>query len=64
MYLYAELGNARPAWLAFSAEERQQYFDEDSTPHRAGYRYLAVWKRPGPEQVEMLERSVAPAGWQ
>ncbi|MDX1547574.1 MAG: DUF6616 family protein [Rhodothermales bacterium] len=71
MHLYVELWNARPAWLTLSAEERHQYFEtvgaerggvalnEDGTPHRAGYRYRAAWKMPGPERVEMLERSAA-----
>lgn len=36
--------------------------DED-TPYRGDYRYLAVWKMPSREQVEMLEASVQQAGW-
>ncbi|MEM7352831.1 MAG: DUF6616 family protein [Acidobacteriota bacterium] len=36
--------------------------DED-TPHRGDYRYLALWKMPTLEQVEMLEASVQQAGW-
>ena len=36
--------------------------DED-TPHRSDYRYLAVWKMPGREQVDMLEQILEEAGW-
>ncbi len=37
--------------------------NDEETPHRGDYRYLAVWKMPSLEQVEMLERSVEQAGW-
>ena len=36
--------------------------DED-TPYRAGYRYLAAWKMPGREQVDLLEEVLEEAGW-
>jgi len=37
--------------------------NDEETPHRSNYRYLAVWKMPSLEQVEMLESSVERAGW-
>ena len=36
--------------------------DED-TPHRAAYRYLAAWTMPGREQVDLLEGILDEAGW-
>ncbi len=36
--------------------------NDDETPHRGDYRYLAVWKMPSLEQVRMLEASVQRAG--
>ena len=37
--------------------------NDEETPYRCDYRYLAVWKMPRRAQVEMLERSVEQAGW-
>ncbi len=37
--------------------------NDADTPHGSDYRYLAVWKMPRLEHVEMLERSVEQAGW-
>lgn len=36
--------------------------DED-TPHRTAYRYLAAWTMPGAEQVALLENILEEAGW-
>ena len=36
--------------------------DED-TPYRSDYRYLAVWKMPGQEQVDLLEKILEEAAW-
>ena len=36
--------------------------DED-TPYRSDYRYLAVWKMPDREQVDLLEQTLEEAGW-
>ena len=37
--------------------------NDPDTSHRADHHYIAVWKMPGPEQVELFERTVAAAGW-
>lgn len=37
--------------------------NDEETPHRAGYRYLAAWTMPGREQVELLEGILEEAGW-
>jgi len=36
---------------------------DDDAPHDAGHRYLAAWTMPGPEQAELLERTLDEAGW-
>lgn len=85
MYLYVELWNARPEWLALSGEEKQAYLkqvgtgiqtltdagvelvgfalNEEETPYRAAYRYLAAWKMPGKEQIILLENILEQARW-
>lgn len=37
--------------------------NDEHTPHRSDYRYMAVWKMPSPDLVEVLEKGVADAGW-
>ncbi|UJH90254.1 hypothetical protein LZ575_15440 [Antarcticibacterium sp. 1MA-6-2] len=37
--------------------------NDEHTPYRSDYRYMAVWKIPSLELVETLERAVADAGW-
>lgn len=37
--------------------------NDEHTPYRSDYRYMAVWKIPSIELVETLENSVAEAGW-
>lgn len=37
--------------------------NDEETPRRADYRYLAAWKMPSEDHVELLEESVADAGW-
>ncbi|MDT0642118.1 DUF6616 family protein [Zunongwangia sp. F363] len=37
--------------------------NDEHTPYRSDYRYMAVWKMPSLEYVEKLEKAVADAGW-
>ena len=37
--------------------------NDEHTPHRSDYRYMAVWKMPNLDLVETLEKAVAEAGW-
>lgn len=37
--------------------------NDEHTPYRSDYRYMAVWKIPSLELVETLEKAVADAGW-
>ncbi len=37
--------------------------NDEHTPYRSDYRYMAVWKMPSIELVETLEKAVAEAGW-
>lgn len=37
--------------------------NDDETPYRSDHKYMAVWKMPSKEHVEMLEESVSQAGW-
>ena len=37
--------------------------NDEHTPYRSDYRYMAVWKMPSIETVEELEKAVADAGW-
>lgn len=37
--------------------------NDEHTPYRSDYRYMAVWKMPSLEYVEKLEKAVAGAGW-
>lgn len=37
--------------------------NDEETPYRSEHRYIAVWKMPSKEHVEMLENSVSQAGW-
>lgn len=37
--------------------------NDEHTPHRSDYRYMAVWKLPNLEAVEQLEKGIEQAGW-
>ena len=37
--------------------------NDQETPHRSNHQYIAVWQMSSKEHVEMLEESVAQAGW-
>ena len=37
--------------------------NDQETPNRSEYRYVAVWRLPSKEHVAMLEKSVSEAGW-
>ena|SRR5680860_270051 len=37
--------------------------NDEHTPYRGDYRYMAVWKLPSLEAVEQLESGVAEMGW-
>lgn len=37
--------------------------NDEHTPYRSDYRYMAVWKVPTLDLVEALESSVSDAGW-
>lgn len=37
--------------------------NDEHTPYRSDYRYIAVWKVPSLDYVEKMERAVADAGW-
>ena len=37
--------------------------NDEETPKRAGYRYLAAWTMPSAEQVSLLENILEQAGW-
>lgn len=37
--------------------------NDEHTPYRSDYRYMAVWKLPSLEAVESLEKGIEEAGW-
>ena len=37
--------------------------NDEHTPYRSDYRYMAVWKMPSKDYVEKLEKVMADAGW-
>ncbi len=37
--------------------------NDEHTPYRSDYRYMAVWKMPSLDHVERLEKAVEEAGW-
>ncbi|MBZ9731150.1 nuclear transport factor 2 family protein [Salegentibacter sp. JZCK2] len=37
--------------------------NDKETPNRSDHKYIAVWKMPSKDHVEMLENSVSQAGW-
>ena len=37
--------------------------NDEHTPHRSDYYYMAVWKMPSREYAEKLEKAVSDAGW-
>ena len=37
--------------------------NDEHTPYRSDYRYMAVWKMPSEEYVKKLEESVEAMGW-
>ncbi len=37
--------------------------NDEHTPYRSDYRYMAVWKIPSLDLVEKLEKAVADSGW-
>ncbi len=37
--------------------------NDEHTPYRSDYRYMAVWKLPSIDDVKTLEKAVADSGW-
>lgn len=37
--------------------------NDEHTPYRSDYRYMAVWKLPDLDAVESLEKGIEEAGW-
>lgn len=37
--------------------------NDEHTPYRSDYRYMAVWKLPSAETVEKFENGITEAGW-
>ncbi len=37
--------------------------NDEHTPYRSDYRYLAVWKMPSIKEVELLESNLKKVGW-
>lgn len=37
--------------------------NDEHTPYRSDYRYMAVWKMPSLDHVKNLEKAVADSGW-
>ena len=37
--------------------------NDEHTPYRSDYRYIAIWKMPSKDHVERLETAVEEAGW-
>lgn len=37
--------------------------NDEHTPYRSDYRYMALWKMPSLEAVETFEKEIANAGW-
>lgn len=37
--------------------------NDEHTPYRSDYRYMAVWKLPSEQSVKDLEKAVADSGW-
>ena len=37
--------------------------NDEHTPYRSDYRYIAVWKMPSIDIVEEFEKAIADAGW-
>ena len=37
--------------------------NDEHTPYRSDYRYVAVWKMPNKDHVEKLEKALQDAGW-
>lgn len=37
--------------------------NDEHTPHRSDYRYMAVWKLPSPDHVEKLEEALQASDW-
>lgn len=49
--------------LAAGVENIGWAMNDEHTPHRSDYRYMAIWKMPSLEFVEQLESAVQEAGW-
>ena len=49
--------------LAAGAENLGWFLNDEHTPHRSDYRYLALWKFPSLELVEEFEKGIDEAGW-
>lgn len=37
--------------------------NDEHTPYRSDYRYIAVWKMPSKQEAELLEENVKNIGW-
>jgi len=49
--------------MAAGVENVGWAMNDEHTPHRSDYRYMAVWKMPSLDLVETLEKAVSEAGW-
>jgi hypothetical protein len=59
----AQLGPAIGELLGAGIELVGFALNDQDAPHRADYRYLAVWKMPSEELVHRLEAAIEQAGW-
>ena len=59
----AQLGPGIEGLLQAGIEIVGWAVSDADTPYRADYQYLAAWKMPDRSAVQLLEQTVAQAGW-
>lgn len=60
---FEKVGGGMKQLMAEGIENLGWAMNDEHTPYRSDYRYMAVWKMPSLDHVEKLEKAVADAGW-
>lgn len=60
---FDEIGGSMQDLMGSGVELTGWAMNDEHTPYRSDYRYMAVWKMPSYDYVEKLEKAVADSKW-
>lgn len=60
---FDEIGAGMEDLMGKGVELTGWAMNDEHTPYRSDYRYMAVWKMRSHDDVEQLEKAVADSGW-